>query len=582
MSLISHIEIIEQDEKKIQPNLFSNLKESDFWRFNRNDNIKDQCNYYRTYIGNEKNDKNYLHYNLLSSFLQRNENLPKSKYNQSNFLDINYHNNLTNSFNLFFFNNENNNIQIVNLNIEKDDEIKDDENTSNVNLLDINEGNLNINTKLIDMKFYEDNLILFDNYSIYYYRHNEDFSQMSITKKQTLTEIPNFYISDLYLETFFILSNDFENKTRLTLLNYDSYSLLSQINFNEMYIGGIFLNTQDLILLYNKKEIKLCDFREPLNLKNSILFNNNSFNINEMIYIDNFNYLTISPEKISLFDLRYPTLQISDIKLNINYSQIKKKKILNDDYSYILYDKSGNDQSNMKINLKPELNQLMDNFIEYNLIKNDKIELNINDVCGYIDDNELYYNFIVDNFNGVFLNIYNLEGFNYNKETISEMKNCIIKSESDDKIENKTFFDNLNNLYKTYSDNLIYKSYNNNINNNDFKFDNNEEKIDFGNPIVGGTKKRMYTIKNQRHLIENFVLNKEIIKDEKESDLSFNNNKSQRSNSNKISISSENSENELGFDFNDNKNILNEEKIDFLIKELNLEEKEEKPNNENS
>ena len=162
------------------------------------------------------------------------------------------------------------------------------------------------------------------------------------------------------------------------------------------------------------------------------------------------------------------------------------------------------------------------------------------------------------------------------------MKNCIIKSESDDKIENKTFFDNLNNLYKTYSDNLIYKSYNNNINNNDFKFDNNEEKIDFGNPIVGGTKKRMYTIKNQRHLIENFVLNKEIIKDEKESDLSFNNNKSQRSNSNKISISSENSENELGFDFNDNKNILNEEKIDFLIKELNLEEKEEKPNNENS
>ena len=280
--------------------------------------------------------------------------------------------------------------------------------------------------------------------------------------------------------------------------------------------------------------------------------------------------------------MRYPTLQISDIKLNINYSQIKKKKILNDDYSYILYDKSGNDQSNMKINLKPELNQLMDNFIEYNLIKNDKIELNINDVCGYIDDNELYYNFIVDNFNGVFLNIYNLEGFNYNKETISEMKNCIIKSESDDKIENKTFFDNLNNLYKTYSDNLIYKSYNNNINNNDFKFDNNEEKIDFGNPIVGGTKKRMYTIKNQRHLIENFVLNKEIIKDEKESDLSFNNNKSQRSNSNKISISSENSENELGFDFNDNKNILNEEKIDFLIKELNLEEKEEKPNNENS
>ena len=46
MSLVSHIEIIEQDEKKIQPNLLNKLKELDNWRFNKNDNIQDQCNYY--------------------------------------------------------------------------------------------------------------------------------------------------------------------------------------------------------------------------------------------------------------------------------------------------------------------------------------------------------------------------------------------------------------------------------------------------------------------------------------------------------------------------------------------------------
>ena len=304
-----------------------------------------------------------------------------------------------------------------------------------------------------------------------------------------------------------------------------------------------------------------------------------------MIYIDNFNYITISPEKISLFDLRYPTLPISDIILNINYSQIQKKKILNDENSYILFDKSRNDQSNLKIKLKPELNQLMDNFLEYNLVKNDKIELDIHDTCGYIDNNEIYYNFIVDNYNGVYLNVYNFDDFNYKKETISKMKEEIIKKESNDKIENKTFFTNLNSLYKKFSDNIIYKSINNSNNNNDFINSDNEDdcdKLDFGIAIVGGKKKRMYHINNKRKLIEKLVLNKQISDEEKglttDSISIINTSKNNRNNSNRVSISSENSENELGFDIND-KNIIDEEKIDFLIKELNLEEKNNLDNN---
>ena len=125
----------------------------------------------------------------------------------------------------------------MNINYESINE----EQISNINLIDINEGNLNIDSDLIDMKFYNENLILCDNYSIYYYRHNDDFSKMNITKKQTLTEIPNFFLSDLYLDTFFILSKD-ENKTRLSLLNYDSFSILTQIYFDDKYNGGIFFN----------------------------------------------------------------------------------------------------------------------------------------------------------------------------------------------------------------------------------------------------------------------------------------------------------------------------------------------------
>ena len=161
------------------------------------------------------------------------------------------------------------------------------------------------------------------------------------------------------------------------------------------------------------------------------------------------------------------------------------------------------------------------------------------------------------------------------------MKEEIIKKESNDKIENKTFFTNLNSLYKKFSDNIIYKSINNSNNNNDFINSDNEDdcdKLDFGIAIVGGKNQ----INNQRKLIEKLVLNKQISDEEKglttDSISIINSSKSNKNNSNRVSISSENSENELGFDIND-KNIIDEEKIDFLIKELNLEEKNNLDNN---
>jgi hypothetical protein len=93
----------------------------------------------------------------------------------------------------------------------------------------------------------------------------------------------------------------------------------------------------------------------------------------------------------------------------------------------------------------------------------------------------------------------------------------------------------------------------------------------------------MYQINNQRKLIEKLVLNKQLSDEEKglttDSISIINTSKNNKNNSNRVSISSENSENELGYDIND-KNILDEEKIDFLIKELNLEEKKSLDNND--
>ena len=98
----------------------------------------------------------------------------------------------------------------------------------------------------------------------------------------------------------------------------------------------------------------------------------------------------------------------------------------------------------------------------------------------------------------------------------------------------------------------------------------------------------MFQFKNQRNLIEKLVLNKKIEDEEKglisDSISVINSSKNNRNNnSNRVSISSENSENELGFDYNNNLNNLDEEKIDFNIKELNLEEhKDNSDDNKNN
>ena len=75
--------------------------------------------------------------------------------------------------------------------------------------------------------------------------------------------------------------------------------------------------------------ISLIDFRHKNHNINDLIPDYN-FNFNEVILIDNFQYVTLSPHKISLFDLRYPSLHKKEKVLNINYKELSVKKNKND------------------------------------------------------------------------------------------------------------------------------------------------------------------------------------------------------------------------------------------------------------
>ena len=53
-----------------------------------------------------------------------------------------------------------------------------------------------------------------------------------------------------------------------------------------------------------------------------------NFNFNELILFDQFQYMTLSPHKISLFDLRYPSLPKTEKVININYKELSVKKTI--------------------------------------------------------------------------------------------------------------------------------------------------------------------------------------------------------------------------------------------------------------
>jgi hypothetical protein len=292
--------------------------------------------------------------------------------------------------------------------------------------------------------------------------------------------------------------------------------------------------------------LSLIDFRYKEYKSNDLLPDYN-FNFNEVILLDNFQYMTLSHHKISLFDLRYPSLPKTEKVLNINYKELSVKKNKNKDFSYILFDKYKYDTTFIKLDLNPEYlksSKIMEDFAEFHLLNNNNnSQIFIHDIVGFvhqnseedneedeyksnnsldIDDNEndkesmknninnkifeineTYFCFILDNFNGVYMDIYDINNSNNNYFSDEENE----KEEND--IKNYTYFDQLFSLYKNYYKELPYVPITEENNNTSMIFNDNKNEYEsskgFGYIKINEKDKKMFEIDSKRNFFEEIV-----------------------------------------------------------------------------
>ena len=591
MSLLIQHKIFDQDPNKLNSFLKSKIKEKSLYRENATDIIDDQYEFFKSYyLGQKDSGNNFIDKDLLSELISQesiyNKNIQLKK--SQNFLelylpnedfDLNLDNENTQEAFLFFYNNDNKMLREICTEFDLE--------TNNFSFNNIKEKKIKSqfeiqNMKLMKSNFPENkNFLLFnDMYNVYklnikaiHENLQENASQICVIK-----EIPICFMSDLYVDRLFTLSSDdkyinipenydiniknrqinfisgnnsennnnsFHNK--LSLIDFNSgniiteYDLTPSSNNNNIYKSGHFLYNCNISLIYSKNMISLIDFRHKNHNLNDLIPDYN-FNFNEVILIDNFQYVTLSPHKISLFDLRYPSLPKTEKVLNINYKELSVKKNKNKDFSYIIYDKFKNDTTFIKMDLNPEClksNKILENFAEFHLLNNNNnSQIFIHDIIGFVhqeddeneeneynyedslssengeknknyikknksldksfDINENYFCFILDNFNGVYMNIYDINNsYNYNEEENS-------KEEND--LKNYSYYDQIFNLYKNYYKDLPYVPIgeeNKNIYTNDK--DGFESEKGFGYIKINETDKKMFEIDSKRNLFEEVV-----------------------------------------------------------------------------
>ena len=591
MSLLIQHKIFVQDPNKLNSFLKSKIKEKSLYRENATDIIDDQYEFFKSYyLGQKDSGNNFIDKDLLSELISQesiyNKNIQLKK--SQNFLELYLHNedfdlNLDNENTqeafLFFYNNDNKMLREICTEFDLE--------TNNFSFNNIKEKKIKSqfeiqNMKLMKSNFPENkNFLLFnDMYNVYklnikaiHENLQENASQICVIK-----EIPICFMSDLYVDRLFTLSSDdkyinipenndiniknrqinfisrnnsennnnsFHNK--LSLIDFNSgniiteYDLTSSNNNNNIYKSGHFLYNCNISLIYSKNMISLIDFRHKNHNLNDLIPDYN-FNFNEVILIDNFQYITLSPHKISLFDLRYPSLPKTEKVLNINYKELSVKKNKNKDFSYIIYDKYKNDTTFIKMDLNPEClksNKILENFAEFHLLNNNNdSQIFIHDIIGFVhqeddeseeneynsedslssengeknknyikknksldksfDINENYFCFILDNFNGVYMNIYDINNsYNYNNDENA-------KEEND--LKNYSYYDQIFNLYKNYYKDLPYVPIgeeNKNIYTNGK--DGFESEKGFGYIKINETDKKMFEIDSKRNLFEEVV-----------------------------------------------------------------------------
>ena len=150
-------------------------------------------------------------------------------------------------------------------------------------------------------------------------------------------------------------------------------------------------------------------------------------------------------------------------------------------------DESEENENNSEDSLSSENGEKNKNYIK----KNKSLDKSF-------DINENYFCFILDNFNGVYMNIYDINNsYNYNDEENA-------KEEND--LKNYSYYDQIFNLYKNYYKDLPYVPIgeeNKNIYTNDK--DGFESEKGFGYIKINETDKKMFEIDSKRNLFEEVV-----------------------------------------------------------------------------
>ena len=529
--LVQHI-IFKQDPFKINNFLKSKIKEKSIFRENALDTIDDQYEFYKTYyLGRTNTQNNFIDKDLLSELISQesyyNKNIQIKKTNNflelllenENFdIDIDYKE--KQEAYLFFYNNDNKTLKEIFTEIDLSQNVFDFKDIHEKKII----SNFEIqNMKLVNTNFPENkNFLLFnDIYSIYKLNVKIIHENLQENTKKN-TSIHN----------------------KLSLIDFNIGKIISEVNLSlnnndNIYKKGHFLNNSNVVMTYSKNKLSLIDFRYKEHKLNNLLPDYN-FNFNEVILLDQFQYMTLSPHKISLFDLRYPSLPKTEKVININYKELSVKKNKNKEYSYILFDKYKEDTTFIKLDLNENsLNspKIFENLAEFQLLNNNSnSQIFVHDIVGFVhqnDDseeeeeeemdlsedkknsigeeretkdninfsnnlklNETYFCFILDNLNGVYMNIYDINNSN------DYIENKDDKEEKD--IKNYTYYDQVFNLYKDYYKDLPYVQINeeNNIYSN--KKDEESEK-GFGYVKINEKEKKMFEIAPKRYLVEEMV-----------------------------------------------------------------------------
>ena len=654
MSLLAQHQIFKQNAYKINDFLKTILKEKNKHKENSLDTFEEQYDFYKNYyIGKKNTDNNFIDKDLLSELIAQDnyydEKIQSKKSN--NFLELLLHDEdfgIDTDYNpsqqgyLFFFNNDNKMLKeiFIEINLAK----------NGIKFNKIHEKKIKTNFKVQHMQLINSNfpdnknfLLFSDLYNIYKMniKSIHENLQESATKFITVDEVPICYVSNLYLDKFFSISSDDEFiKNDINIINsevkympnntivnnYSVHNKLSLIDFNtgkinyeinlslnnndNIYKKGHFLNSSNIALIYSKNKLSLLDFRYKKNKLNNLLPDYN-FNFNDIILFDQFQYMTLSPHKISLFDLRYPSFPKTEKVININYKELQIKKNKNKDNSYILFDKFKNDTTFIKLEINEKsLNspKILENFAEFKILNNNKnSQIFIHDIMGFVHQNnesdeegenefmfsedkksliweekdlnknnisqnilnlnETYFCFILDNLDGIYMNIYDINNTNeyLEKEGNKEEK----------EIKKYNYCDQIFSMYNNYYKDLPYVS-TDEENNLYLNKKEQESEKSFGYVKINKKDKKMYEIAPKRYIFKEALKSFEKKDINPQLNLNFLSSKAKEKmrgdNLRKYSVNSVDSD----VSVNALPNISNEEykTIKEIIEKLNLEKKE--------